>query len=92
MHLRADGISRGTMSVAAVLAKSKTSLIADWRLRTNLQVTIFGTFRKNLDVLDFSVLLPYVVIIADEADALLTQRVTRYTKVLSSKVWKAQVA
>jgi len=38
-----------------------------------LQVTIFGTLHKHLTALDFSVLLPDVMIIADEVDAQLTQ-------------------
>jgi|ERR1017187_5152255 hypothetical protein len=38
-----------------------------------LQVTIFGTLHENLSTLDFSLLLPDVMIIADEVDAQLTQ-------------------
>jgi hypothetical protein len=38
-----------------------------------LQVTIFGTLHKNLSMLDFNLLLPDVMIIADEEDAQLTQ-------------------
>ena len=38
-----------------------------------LQVTIFGTLHKHLTALDFSLLLPDVMIIADEVDAQLTQ-------------------
>jgi hypothetical protein len=38
-----------------------------------LQVAIFGTLHKNLSTLDFSLLLPDVMIIADEVDAQLTQ-------------------
>jgi hypothetical protein len=38
-----------------------------------LQVAIFGTLHKNLTKLDFNVLLPDVMIIADEVDAQLTQ-------------------
>jgi hypothetical protein len=34
-----------------------------------LQVTIFGTLQSNLNSLDFSVLLPDVMTIADEVDA-----------------------
>jgi hypothetical protein len=45
-----------------------------------LQVTIFGTLHKNLSVLDFSVLLPDVMIIADEVDAQLTQTMESFTK------------
>ena len=141
----------GTVSVAAILDECKTSLIADWLIRTKrtpelnhlhlsddertghlpklvndlvvrlsktklptkdsdavvsfsaiahgklrrkqgysaamlihesriLQVTIFGTLHKNLSVLDFSVLLPDVMIIADEVDAQLTQTMESFTK------------
>jgi DNA-binding response OmpR family regulator len=38
-----------------------------------LQVTLFGTLQSNLSFLDFSVLLPDVMTIADEVDAQLTQ-------------------
>jgi hypothetical protein len=37
-----------------------------------LQVTIFGTLHKHLTALDFKVLLPDVMIIADEVDSQLT--------------------
>lgn len=37
------------------------------------QVTIFGTLKDNLGSLDFSLLLPDVMTIADEVDAQLTQ-------------------
>jgi hypothetical protein len=46
-----------------------------------LQVTIFGTLHKNLKALDFSVLLPDVMIIADEVDAQLTQTMTSFMKI-----------
>jgi hypothetical protein len=47
-----------------------------------LQVTIFGTLHKNLSMLDFSLLLPDVMIIADEVDAQLTQTMGAFTKAL----------
>ena len=46
-----------------------------------LQVTIFGTLHKNLTVLDVSLLLPDVMIIADEVDAQLTQTMESFTNV-----------
>jgi hypothetical protein len=46
-----------------------------------LQVTIFGTLHKNLSVLDFNLLLPDVMIIADEVDAQLTQTMESFTNV-----------
>jgi hypothetical protein len=36
-------------------------------------VTIFGTLQNNLSALDFSLLLPDVMTIADEVDSQLTQ-------------------
>jgi hypothetical protein len=46
-----------------------------------LQVTIFGTLHKNLSTLDFNLLLPDVMIIADEVDAQLTQTMESFTNV-----------
>jgi hypothetical protein len=45
-------------------------LVHDSRI---LQVTIFGTLQNNLSALDFSLLLPDVMTIADEVDSQLTQ-------------------
>ena len=47
-----------------------------------LQVTIFGTLQNNLDSLDFSLLLPDVMTIADEVDAQLTQSMDSYMKLM----------
>jgi hypothetical protein len=44
-----------------------------------LQVTIFGTLHKNLSMLDVNLLLPDVMIIADEVDAQLTQTMESFT-------------
>ena len=46
-----------------------------------LQVTIFGTLHKNVNALDFALLLPDVMIIADEVDAQLTQTVISFMKI-----------
>lgn len=43
-----------------------------------LQVTLFGTLQNNLSFLDFSLLLPDVMTIADEVDAQLTQSMDSY--------------
>jgi DNA-binding response OmpR family regulator len=43
-----------------------------------LQVTLFGTLQSNLRLLDFSLLLPDVMTIADEVDAQLTQTMDGY--------------
>ena len=45
-----------------------------------LQVTIFGMLQSNLNSLDFSLLLPDVMAIADEVDAQLTQSMDSYMK------------
>jgi len=45
-----------------------------------LQVTIFGTLHENLSMLDFNLLLPDVMIIADEVDAQLTQTMDAFAK------------
>ena len=47
-----------------------------------LQVTIFGILQSNLDSLDFSLLLPDVMTIADEVDAQLTQSMESYMKLM----------
>jgi CheY-like chemotaxis protein len=47
-----------------------------------LQVTLFGTLQHNLEILDFSLLLPDVMAIADEVDAQLTQTMDSYMNAL----------
>ena len=47
-----------------------------------LQVAIFGTLQNNLNSLDFSLLLPDVMAIADEIDSQLTQCVESYMKLM----------
>ena len=47
-----------------------------------LQVTIFGTLQSNLNSLDFSLLLPDVMTIADEVDAQLTQSMDSFIKLM----------
>jgi DNA-binding response OmpR family regulator len=47
-----------------------------------LQVTLFGTLQSNLSHLDFSLLLPDVMTIADEVDAQLTESMESYMKVM----------
>ena len=56
-------------------------LVHDSRI---LQVTLFGTLQKNLSALDFSVLLPDVMTIADEVDSQLTQAMDGYTSVAAT--------
>ena len=54
-------------------------LVQDSRI---LQVTLFGTLQKNLGALDFSLLLPDVMTIADEVDSQLTQAMEGYMNVV----------
>jgi ActR/RegA family two-component response regulator len=49
-----------------------------------LQVTLFGTLKDNMNALDFSLLLPDVITIADEVDAQLTQTMGSYMKLSNS--------
>src|SRR6202167_5248631 len=51
-----------------------------------LQVTLFGTLQSNLSSLDFSLLLPDVMTIADEVDAQLTQSMDSYMKAMRKSV------
>jgi DNA-binding response OmpR family regulator len=53
-------------------------LVQDSRI---LQVTLFGTLQKNLGALNFSLLLPDVMTIADEVDSQLTQAMEGYMDV-----------
>jgi hypothetical protein len=151
--------SKSTESVAAILIRCKTALIADWMARTKktpelnlsddertghlpklvddlvarlcrpkfpdkdgdaisspatiehgklrrtqgyssgmlihesriLQVAIFGTLhKKNLSMLDFNLLFPNVMIIADEVDAQLTQTMEALTKAETRKAWQPE--
>ncbi|HXO30896.1 MAG TPA: response regulator [Candidatus Acidoferrales bacterium] len=79
------GDSDATFSTAAVLhgelrhAQGYTPemLIHESRI---LQVTLFETLKDNMNALDFSLLLPDVMTIADEVDAQLTQTMGSYMK------------
>jgi hypothetical protein len=46
-----------------------------------LEVTLFATLQSNMSVIDFSLLLPAVMTIADEVDSQLTQAMDSYTNV-----------
>ena len=54
-------------------------LVHDSRI---LQVTLFETLQNNLSALDFSLLLPDVMTIADEVDSQLTQAMDSYMNVV----------
>jgi len=66
---------------------SSAMLIHESRI---LQVTIFGTLHQNLSLLDFNLLLPDVMIIADEVDAQLTQTMGSFSN-RPPKTAKAQL-
>jgi hypothetical protein len=66
---------------------SSAMLIHESRI---LQVTIFGTLQENLSMLDFSLLLPDVMTIADEVDSQLTQTMESFTNGVSKSA-KAQL-
>ena len=53
-------------------------LVHDSRI---LQVTLFGMLQRNLSALDFSLVLPDVMTIADEVDSQLTQAMESFTNV-----------
>jgi DNA-binding response OmpR family regulator len=53
-------------------------LVHDSRI---LQVTLFGTLQDNLSAIDFSLLLPDVMTIADEVDSQLTQTMNSFMDV-----------
>jgi ActR/RegA family two-component response regulator len=50
-----------------------------------LQVTLFGTLQSNLSFLDFSLLLPDVMTIADEVDAQLTQSMDSFMNAMRTR-------
>jgi ActR/RegA family two-component response regulator len=56
-------------------------LVHDSRI---LQVTLFGTLQGNLSALDFSLLLPDVMTIADEVDSQLMQAMDSYMNVVGA--------
>jgi len=51
-----------------------------------LQVTLFETLQSNVSALDFSLLLPDVMTIADEVDSQLTQTMDSYMNVVGKPV------
>ena len=50
------------------------------------EVIVFGMLQSNLNSLDFSLLLPDVMAIADEVDAQLTQSMDSYTKLMRNSM------
>jgi hypothetical protein len=58
-------------------------LVHDSRI---LQVTLFGVLQSNMSALDFSLLLPDVMTIADEVDSQLMQAMDSYMNVIPNPV------
>jgi ActR/RegA family two-component response regulator len=58
-------------------------LVHDSRI---LQVTLFETLQSNLNALDFSLLLPDIMTIADEVDSQLTQTMDSYMNIIGKPV------
>jgi hypothetical protein len=56
-------------------------LVQDSRI---LQVTLFGILQTNMRALDFSLLLPDVMTIADEVDSQLTQAMAGFTEAMET--------
>jgi hypothetical protein len=69
-------------------AYSAAMLIHESRI---LQVTVFGTLHENLSMLDFNLLLPDVMTIADEVDSQLTQTMESFTNGASKSGAKAHL-
>lgn len=55
-----------------------------------LQVSLFGTLKDNMNVLDFSLPLPDVMTIADEVDAQSTQSMGGYMKLMKAGTHRKQ--
>jgi DNA-binding response OmpR family regulator len=77
-----EGIGSAAAAAHGKMRKSQgytpAMLVHDSRI---LQVTLFGMLQKNLSALDFSLLLPDVMTIADEVDSQLTQAMESFTNV-----------
>jgi len=58
-------------------------LVHDSRI---LQVSLFGTLQNNFSALDFNLLLPDIMTIADEVDPQLTQAMDSYMGIVRKPV------
>jgi hypothetical protein len=93
-RLRLRDRSKASISIAAGLhgeLRSKQGytvpmLVDESRI---LQVSIFGTLKKNVESIDSSELLKDVITVADEADSQLKQTTIRYMEVEALKRSKA---
>jgi hypothetical protein len=57
-----------------------------------LEVEIFGTLHRNMSYMDFNLLLPDVVAIADEVDSQLEQSIESYLKLMVSMQFSTKKA
>ena len=102
-HLLHDVIARLRLDVATKAPISKAAAEhGDLRRRQGytvamaveesrlLQVTIFSTLHKNATNLEFSLLLPDIVTIADEVDAQLKEQMLRFMAADAAKVAKGK--
>jgi hypothetical protein len=95
MRLRLDAGSKAPISKAAAehgdLRRKQGYTVAmaveESRL---LQVTIFSTLHKNVKNLEFSLLLPDIVTIADEVDAQLKEQMLRFMAAAAAKKAKGR--
>jgi len=92
-----SGRLRETRVVEAI-ARPSHSAVAHGRLRYRqgytapmmvqesriLQVCLFETIQRNLGIVDFSLVLPDIILIADEVDSQLTQSVESFLKLQST--------
>jgi hypothetical protein len=89
-RLRLDDWSKASISITARLhgeVRSKQGytvpmLVEESRI---LQVSIFGTLKKNVDSIDSRELLKDVITVADEADSQLKQTTIRYMEMEALK-------
>jgi hypothetical protein len=61
---------------------SSATLVHESRI---LQVTLFGALQNDLNHIDFSLLLPDVMKVADKVDAQLTQAIMAFTKAMQGE-------
>jgi hypothetical protein len=94
-RLRLDAASKAPISEAAGIhgdlrcKQGYTVAMAVEESRL-LQVSIFSTLHKNVKYLEFAILLPKIVTIADEIDAQLKQQMLRFMEADAAKYRETQ--
>jgi|CZKD01.1.fsa_nt_gi DNA-binding response OmpR family regulator len=80
---RAPTVPTPKERVAAILQRCSALIVEDWLAKVKKSNELsFATLQKNLGALDFSLLLPDVMTIADEVDSQLTQAMESYMSVV----------